>query len=232
MAPSEQSHAALLGRTRLFTGLDAGAIEHLDRRSRLRNYRRGETVFITDEPGDCLYVVVSGLVKVFVSSQRGDDLVLATVGPGDAFGELSILDGGGRSASAEAVDASTLLILDRSSFTELIRDRPELIERLLATLGVLVRRLTDQAADLAFLDMHGRVAKLLLHLSESVTGGDASLSDIEIPFNQTDLARMVGASRQTVNQILRGFQATGCITLSGRRLRILRPDALQRRASD
>jgi len=133
VAPSEQSHAALLGQTRLFAGLDAGAIEHLERRSRVRNYRRGETVFITDEPGDCLYVVVSGLVKVFVSSPRGDDLVLATVGPGDAFGELSILDGGGRSASAEAVDAATLLILDRSSFTELIRERPELV--LTADLG-------------------------------------------------------------------------------------------------
>ena len=155
MAPAEQSHAALLGRTRLFAGLGTGAIEQLDRRSRLRNYRRGETVFVTDEPGECLYVVVSGLVKVFVSSPRGDDLVLATVGPGDAFGELSVLDRGGRSASAEAVDASTLLILDRSSFIELIRDRPELVDRLLVTLGALVRRLTDQAADLAFLDMHG-----------------------------------------------------------------------------
>jgi CRP-like cAMP-binding protein len=184
------------------------------------------------DPGDSLFAVVSGLVKVFVTSARGEDLVLATVGPGDSFGELSLIDGEGRSASAEAVDACSLLILDRAGFVELIRDRPELVDRLLRTLGGLVRRLTDQAGDLVFLDLPGRIAKLLLNLAGENSATGSSETDVEMPFSQSDLARMVGASRQTVNHVLRSFQATGYIALSGRHLRILRPDALRRRAGD
>jgi len=182
------------------------------------------------DPGDSLFAVVSGLVKVFVTSARGDELVLATVAPGDSFGELSLIDGEGRSASAETVEPTTLLILDRTGFVELMRGRPELIDRLMRTLGVLVRRLTDQAGDLVFLDLPGRIAKLLLNLAGDA--GSVGDSGVEIPFSQSDLAQMVGASRQTVNHVLRGFQATGYISLNGRMLRVLRPDALRRRASE
>ena len=98
------------------------------------------------------------------------------------------------------------------------------------TLGGLVRRITDQAGDLVFLDLHGRVAKLLLHLVADQAGG--ARTDVDIPFSQSDLARMVGASRQTVNQILRSFQAAGYIDLKGRSLKILRVDSLQQRAAD
>jgi CRP/FNR family cyclic AMP-dependent transcriptional regulator len=222
---------ALLRGTRLFAGLDDGAITELSLRSRLRRYARGETVFVEGDPGDCLFAVASGLVKVFVSSARGEELVLATLQPGETFGELSLLDGSGRSASAEAVEASRLLVVDRRNFVDLLRSRPELIDRLLRTFGALVRRLTEQAGDLAFLDMQGRVAKLLLQLTGegSVTPREAG---VDIPFSQTDLASMVGSSRQTVNQILRSFQAAGYIDLRGRRLKILRADALQHRAAD
>jgi len=229
--PADQIGVLLAG-TRLFAGLDPAAIDELTRRSRLRSYRRGESVFIEGDPGDSLFAVAAGLVKVYVTSARGDELVLATLSPGDTFGELSLLDGTGRSASAEAVEPSSLAIVDRSSFLEVLRHRPELIERLLTTLGALVRRLTEQAGDLAFLDMQGRVAKLLLHLAGEESGKRASAHDVDVPFNQSDLARMVGASRQTVNQILRSFQAAGYIELQGRRLRILRYDALQRRAAE
>jgi CRP/FNR family transcriptional regulator, cyclic AMP receptor protein len=219
---------ALIAGTRLFADLDEQAIDEISRRSRVRKYRRGELVFMEGDTGDSLFAVVSGLVKVYVTSARGDDLVLATVGPGESFGELSLLDGGGRSASAQALEESSLLIVDRIAFMELLHARPELVDRLLRNLGTLVRRLTDQAGDLVFLDLPGRIAKLLLSL-----GADAgSETDIELPFSQSELANMVGASRQTVNHVLRSFHATGFIELSGRRLRILRRDALRRRASD
>jgi CRP/FNR family transcriptional regulator, cyclic AMP receptor protein len=170
--------------------------------------------------------VVSGLVKVYVTSSRGEELVLATLRAGDTFGELSLIDGRGRSASAEAVEPTTLLVVERAAFIELLQERPELVDRLLRTLGGLVRRLTDQAGDLVFLDLPGRIAKLLLQLAHGSQEG------VEIPFSQTELASMVGASRQTVNQVLRGFQATGYIEMDGRKLRVLRRDALTRRAGD
>ena len=227
---SADAAAAVLGGTELFAGLDDEAMAQVEARARLRRYRRGETIFLEGDAGDGLFAVVSGLVKVFVTSPRGEELVLATVRPGEMFGELALIDGGGRSACAEAVEASELVSLDRASFVELLRQRPELVDRLLRTLGSLVRRLTGQAGDLVFLDLHARIAKLLLSLADQHTGGAGPQEDIDVPFSQSDLARMVGASRQTVNQILRSFQATGFIALSGRHLRILRADALRKRA--
>jgi CRP-like cAMP-binding protein len=220
----------VLRTTRLFAGLDEAAIDELGRKARLRSFRRGDTVFLAGEPGDSLYAVVSGLVKLFLTSARGEELVLATAGPGDAFGELSLIDEGGRSTSAEAVEPSSLLVVDRTSFIDFIHERPEVVDRLLVTLGSLVRRITDQAGDLVFLDLHGRVAKLLLHLAADESGGVRT--DVDIPFSQSDLADMVGASRQTVNQILRSFQAAGYIHLKGRGLKILRADSLRHRAAD
>jgi CRP-like cAMP-binding protein len=220
---------ALIARTRLFAELDEQAVDDIARRSRVRRYRRGELVFMEGDSGQSLFAVVTGLVKVYVTSARGDDLVLATVGPGDSFGELSLLDGAGRSASAEALEESSLLIVDRAGFMELIHARPELVDRLLRNLGSLVRRLTDQAGDLVFLDLPGRIAKLLLSLGAGAAATDAG---VELPFSQSELAHMVGASRQTVNHVLRSFHATGYIELSGRRLRILRPEALRKRAGD
>jgi len=228
-ATAASSPRDLIRSTRLFAGIDDEAIDELSRRSRVRAYRRSETIFMEGDPGESLFAVASGLVKVFVTSARGDELVLATAGPGDSFGELSLLDGEGRSASARALDASTLVIVDRSAVLDLMLARPAVVDRMLRTLGALARRLTDQAGDLVFLDLPGRIAKLILTLAE---GRDATGSGVEMPFNQSDLANMVGASRQTVNHVLRGFQATGHIAVEGRTLRILRPDALRRRAGD
>lgn len=221
---------ALLHQTMLLGGLDQPAIDELSRRSRLRRYRRGETIFLQEDPGDSLFVVAHGLVKIFVTSPRGDDLVLSTLGPCQTFGELALLDGGGRSASAEAANDCMVVIVERAKFLEVLNQRPELIDRLMLTLGQMVRRLTEQAGDLAFLDMQGRVAKLLLQLATGDSGSPAE--EVDVPLSQTDLARMVGASRQTVNQILRAFQLAGFITVTGRTLRILRRDALIRRAAD
>ncbi len=165
-----------------------------------------------------------------MTSSRGEELVLATLSAGDTFGELSLIDGGGRSASAEALDASSMLVVERAAFLELIGARPEIADRLLRTLGGVVRRLTDQAGDLVFLDLPGRIAKLLLNLAGDSRPGLSP--DVEIPYSQTELARMVGASRQTVNHVLRGFQATGYIEMSGRKFRILRREALARRSWD
>lgn len=220
------SPSELLRGTRLFEGLDERALGELGEGSKLRHYRRGDTIFREGDAGNCIFAVVDGLVKVFVTSPKGEDLVLATVGRAEVFGELSLIDGSDRSASAEAVDATSLLIVERMSFLDLLQRRPELVGRLLRAVGAQLRRLTDQAGDLVFLDLTGRLAKLLLHLAEQGAGAEG----VDVPFNQSDLADMVGASRQTVNQGLRDLQASGFIALSGRRLSILRADALRRRA--
>jgi CRP-like cAMP-binding protein len=230
MSDSLASAAALLGTTGLFHDLDAETLRGLAERSIHRRYRRGQLIVSQGDPGDCLFVIASGLVKVTVSSPDGEEMVLITLSEGETFGELALVDGGPRSASVEALEPTDVLILFRKAFFELVVERPGIVEGLLHSLGSLIRRLTDQTADFVFLDLHGRVAKLLLSiLAERGIPGDG-VASVELPFTQTEIANMVGGSRQSVNQILRSFEDAGHIEITGHTVRLLRLDALRRRA--
>ncbi len=222
--------AALLHRTSLFGVLPEEAMERLAEKAVRRSYGRGEIVFREDDPGDALCVVVEGLVKVYRTSLDGDEMLLVTLGPSAVFGELPMVDGGLRSASAAAVEATTLLMITRTALLDALRNSPELIDRLLRSLGSMVRRLTDQAADLVFLDLPGRVAKLLLRMAEERGTGDEADQAMDLQLTQTDLANMVGGSRQSVNQVLNSFERLGYVELDGRRIVIRKPDQLKRRA--
>jgi CRP-like cAMP-binding protein len=225
-APREGSSSDLLGRTELFAGLQGAELDRLAQRAATRPVRRGEVVFGQGDPGDALFVVVAGLVKVFVTSAEGEEMVLVTLGPNETFGELALVDGAPRSASAQAVEPTTLLVLGRTALLDVLREQPRITEAMLHALGALVRRLTDQAADLVFLDLHGRVAKLICALREQQGGGDT----LDLHFTQAELASMVGGSRQSVNQILRAFETAGFLEVHGRRVVIRRPELLLRRA--
>ena len=226
----EPSGLPLLAKARLFAYLDPDGLRQLAARSTIRRYTRGEVVFHEGDPGDWLFVVASGRVKVVVSSVQGDEMVLATLAPSDTFGELALVDGRARSARVEAVEASALLVLTRATFLDVLHDRPALVEGLLKSLGGLIRRLTDQTSDLVFLDLPGRVAKLLLGLAAGGLAEAAPAREIDVSFTQTEIANMVGGSRQSVNQILRSFESAGYIKTIGRSIRIVRADALRRRA--
>jgi CRP-like cAMP-binding protein len=222
--------AALLLHTHLFGTMESEALQRLAEKAKRRSYGRGEVIFREEEPGDALCVVVEGLVKIYLTSTDGDEMVLVTLGPSTVFGELPMVDGGPRSASAAAVEASTLLTLTRTALLEALSDSPQLVDGLLRSLGSVVRRLTDQAADLVFLDLHGRVAKLLLGLAEEHGTTDAGRRALDLHLTQTDLANMVGGSRQSVNQVLHSFERLGYLDLDGRRIVIKKPDLLRKRA--
>jgi CRP/FNR family cyclic AMP-dependent transcriptional regulator len=226
----DSSELALLEKTRLFAHLDSEGLRQLAARASLRRYRRREVVFREGDQGDWLFVVASGRLKVVVSSAQGNEMVLAALTPADTFGELALVDGEARSATVETLTASVLLVVTRAAFLDVLHERPALVEGLLESLGGLIRRLTDQTSDLVFLDLPGRVAKLLLNLA---SGGDTAPADgpvIDVYFTQTEIAKMVGGSRQSVNQILRTFESAGYIETVGHSIRILRADTLRRRA--
>jgi len=206
------------------------ALQRLAEKAIRRSYGRGEVIFREEDPGDALCIVIAGLVKVYRSSPDGDEMVLVTLGPSSVFGELPMIDGGLRSASAAAVEATTLLTVSRTALLEALASSPELADGLLRSLGSMVRRLTDQTADLVFLDLHGRVAKLLLALSEQRGTSEADGRALDLRLTQTDLANMVGGSRQSVNQVLNSFERLGYLELDGRRIVIRKPELLQRRA--
>ena len=225
-----EARVGLLGQTRLFAELGEPTLRVLADRSLERSFPRHARLFHQGDPGSGLYVLASGLVKVIVTSEDGEEMVLVTLGQGEAFGELSIVDGGPRSASAEALEPTVALLITREVLMDLAARDHGLTEALLQALGGLLRRLTEQASDLVFLDLPGRMAKLLAGLAAERGSATPDGIELDAALTQTDLAGMVGASRQSVNQILQGFARRGYLQVRGRRIVIHRLDLLRRRA--
>jgi CRP-like cAMP-binding protein len=220
----------LLARTGLFGELDENARRRLAEVAIERNYKKGQLIFYQGDLGESLFIVAEGSVKVFVTSEDGDEMVLVTLGPGDIFGELAVIDGGPRSASAETLEATKLLALTRTTLLQVMHEHPAITDSLLRTLGSVVRRLTEQATDLVFLDLHGRVAKLLVSFTDSRGVDQHGETILDLRLTQTDLAAMVGGSRQSVNQILRLFERRGLVELRGRKIVVKELAQLRRRA--
>jgi CRP-like cAMP-binding protein len=195
----------------------------------VRKYRKGQFLCYQGDAGDRLFVVAEGLVKVVLGSERGEEIVLATLGPRESLGEIALLDGAPRSASVVAVKPTTVLMLPRSALLHVMGQNPALLDAMLRSLGGLVRRLTEQTGDFVFLDLTGRVAKVLLRLTESHgTAQDEVALDAHL--SQSELAAMVGATRPAVNRILQLFAARGWISIEGRVIAIQDQPALRRRA--
>ena len=220
-----QHRADVLGRTELFGGIDEAMRRRIAEHVAERVVQRGQCVFTQDQPGDRMYVLAEGAVKLFVSSRDGGIVELVRHQPPAAFGEVALLDGGPRSASAEATERSTLLVVTRAELVALLRAEEQVAEALLRTLGTIVRRTTRQVSDLAFLDLQGRVARQLLVLAGN---GDATARTRQV--TQGELASMVSGARQTVNQALRSLESRGYIRADGRSFVILDRERLERLA--
>jgi CRP/FNR family cyclic AMP-dependent transcriptional regulator len=217
----------LLERVPFLAALPVGDREWLAGCVTRRRFRRGDVVFHKEDPGQSLYIVESGSVRIYLPSPQGADLTLTVLGAGHFFGDLSLLDGSPRSASASALTDSVLLSLERSDFTRLITSRPEAAT---AVLTVIARRLreTDQmASDLAFLDVGSRLARKLLELATShgVQRPDGVLLDVSL--TQEELANMIGVTRESVNRNLSLLRRLGLVATAGRRLVLRDPEGLR-----
>ena len=216
----------------LFAGLDAEGLTSMTRGMRVRRFRRGETIFHLGDPGDALFIVMAGSIKITLPADTGDEAILATLRPGDFFGELALLDGAPRSATAVAIEATETYILPRDQFRELVATEPVMREALLATLAAEVRRLTHHVEELHFLDITGRLASRLARLAAE--SGARRLADGSVqlagPLTQGDLAAMIGCTRQSVNKLLGMFSEEGLIRLDRDRIVILDLEGLARSA--
>ena len=216
----------------LFAGIEETGLESLVRGMRIRRFRRGETVFHVGDPGDALFVVISGSIKITLPADTGEEAILATLRPGDFFGELALLDGAPRSATAVAIEATESYVLARDSVRELIATEPGMRDAVMATMAAEVRRLTHHVEELHFLDITGRLAMRLARLAGE--GGATRLADGTIrlagPLTQGDLAAMIGCTRQSVNKLLGMFSDDGLIRLERDRILVLDLDGLLRAA--
>lgn len=210
-----------LQRVPLFSGLPPDAIEQLAANLRRLSCARGQVVFHQGDPGTSLYIIERGLVKIGLVSPEGREVILALLGPGDFFGELALLDGEPRSADAVAREPTALLVLRRDDVLAFLERHPPAAAQLLKALSQRLRRTDQLVQDAAFLDVPGRLARALLYLAESEVGRT-------VPFTQTELASMVGATRESVNKWLRFYQQRGFVRSEAGRLTVLRPDELRR----
>jgi CRP/FNR family cyclic AMP-dependent transcriptional regulator len=222
--------AELLAETDLFGVLDPATLEEVAGRTLVRVVEKGQTIFVQDESGDRLFVIADGAVKLVVRSAQGEVVELVRHWRPALFGEVALLDGGTRSATAEAVERTTLVVVTRDELIHLLRSDPQVVDRVLKALGELIRRADQQATELVFLDLPGRLARRLLELAETPGDGPKGPRPRTRRVTQTELANMVGSSRQSVNLALRSLERRGFIRLVGWSIELLDADELRRRA--
>ena len=213
----------------LFEGADERALQDVARQLRRRRFRRNETIFHQGDPGDAVHVVSAGAVKIVLPSLEGEEAIIATLRSGDFFGELALLDGAPRSATAVALETSETWTLPRAAFLELIDRDKALRESLLAGLAVELRRITGHVEDLHFLDLAGRLASRLARLAREA---DPESNEVRLdwPYTQSDLASMIGGTRQSVNKLLSGLVDRGLVIIAKDTLLIPDVEALEREA--
>jgi CRP/FNR family transcriptional regulator, cyclic AMP receptor protein len=213
--------AKAFSESNLLQALEQRDVDELARGAAVRTYRPGQIVFSEGEPADVLAVLLEGRLKVSTHSYNGAELIMTHVIPGESFGELGVLSSGNRSATITAVEDSVVAVVSGSVMLALVTCRPAVALAMLRQLADTVRRITDVASDLVFLNLEQRVAKFLL---ERIPDEPSA----ELELTQTEIASYVGASRQRVNACLRTFTQRGWITLRRGRVTIIEQEALQR----
>ncbi|HEX9064731.1 MAG TPA: Crp/Fnr family transcriptional regulator [Streptosporangiaceae bacterium] len=191
---------------------------------------RGDRLFAEGDLGDCLYLVISGKIKLTRTAADGRESLVSVHGPGDMFGELAMFDPTYRTSTAVAVTDARLAEIDHDDLRQVLTTRPAVSLLLLKALAQRLRRVTETNTNLIFTDVPGRVAKALLELAGKfgVPGEDGI--QVNHDLTQEELAQLVGASRETVNKALADFATRGWIQLSAKSVLLIDPDRLKRRA--
>jgi len=217
--------ANFLATVPLFKSLDAAERERFAEFVREKSYPKGSVILFEDDPGDALFVVRSGRVKVVLLADDGREVILSLLGVGEYFGELSLIDDQPRSAHVIAMEESALLVLRRDDFRRRVESSPGVAWALLQELSRRLRRADEKIGTLVLLDVPGRIARMLLDAAED---GGADL--IDKPLTHQTIAQVIGASRETVSRAMREFQDLQWLSTERRRIRLLDKVALRERA--
>ena len=228
------SKVTMLRNVRLFAGLPEGELEGLADTLGKRTFAKGMIIFHKESPGQTLYIIESGKVRIFILSESGQEISVNIYGPSDVFGELSLLDGLPRSAGAVAVERTVTYTLHRDDFLRHLEAYPRMAKSIMEVLSIRLRYTTIYAESLSFLDVYGRVAAKLLELADRYglrnDGKDGSDGiEINLRLTQAELATWVAATRESVNKVLGTFRDQGLIQVEGQRITILDMPGLRRR---
>jgi len=216
------STTAILLKVPLFSQLEPAELERVTEISRERTYPRNSVILFEDDPGDALYVVAEGQVKVVLIGEDGREVILSVLGEGEFFGEMALIDDEPRSAHVIAMEDSTLLVLRREDFQGILKQTPSIALALLRELSRRLRRVDEKVGSLVLLDVNGRVAQLLLDLAD-----EAASNRITRRLTHHTIAQMIGSSRETVSRTMRELVDKGYIEVSRREILIRDRAALE-----
>lgn len=191
----------------LFSGLDEAELEKLSRVAGRKRVERGASVVRAGDSTDSLYILLSGRAKVTNTDEEGREIILAWLGPGEFFGEMGLIDGSPRSANVVAAEPCELLFLGKDAFQRCMQDNFAVAQKLMKILVLRLRDADRKIESLALLDVYGRVARLLLDMSEVVDG----LRIVKKKMSKQDMAKMIGASREMVSKVMRDLELSGYI---------------------
>jgi CRP-like cAMP-binding protein len=227
-----EQHEELFRDVPLLARLAEADLRALAAHGRVRTYPAAKVIFREGDPGDSLHIVVEGGVRVAVLSARGEEATVALLGPGECVGDLALLDGRPRSASAIAALPTKTLVVTRGDFIAWLSQRPRAALALLETLSLRVRRMDEALADLAFVELPQRLAKRLLDLASSHPDVQPGRGPgVRIRITQSELASMLGVSRESVNKQLNAFARAGWVALGRGAVTVVDRDGLRGLAS-
>lgn len=203
-----------------FRGIRVDLLREITALSVQRKYEAGQIVFSRDEPGDHLFGVISGSIRVTTQAADGRELALNTMKAGDLIGEISVLDGGTRTASGHTLEPSVVFVIPRVKFTALMLQQPEIALHMIELLCERVRRTSLQVEEAAFYSLTERLARLLEKLANEAGATQAPSTTCTIKISQNELASFLNASRQAVNGCLQVWRKQGLISLSRGRIEV------------
>lgn len=222
---NDQTAKAILQRNFLFCDLPESSLHQLASLANRRTFRKGEVVFLEGDAGDALYGVISGSIRVATSNNDGKQVFLNMMEHGDVFGEISVIDGQPRTATAEAVESTSLIVIQRHDFQKLMEREPVVAIHMLQILCQRLRWTTDMVHEAMLLPAPGRIAKRMLHLVSA--HGRQTDAGLELRMSQASLASFLGVSRQIVNQNLQDWREAGLIDLRRAKMIVLDSAALE-----
>lgn len=222
------THADFLRNVSLFSELDEDELRQLASVAREQHYKKHATIVRVDDPGSALYILKSGLVKITIEDQHGYEMILRILYPTDFFGDMSLIDGMPRSANVTTQELSDVLTISREHFLSIIEKSPRILLKMAAILSKRLRKANELIHSLAFFDVYGKVARVLLNLAAERGRVTDQGTVIDMRLTQQELAELAGMTRETMARTLREFQQAGCIRVESGIISILELDMLRR----
>jgi CRP/FNR family transcriptional regulator/CRP/FNR family cyclic AMP-dependent transcriptional regulator len=222
------TYVDFLKKVPLFSELDEGELQQLAGVMREQHYKKHTTIVHVDDPGNALYILKSGLVKVTIEDQHGYEMILRILYPTDFFGDMSLLDGMPRSATVTTQEFSDVLTISRDHFLNIIEKSPKILLKMTSVVSQRLRKANELIHSLAFFDVYGKVARTLLNLAQERGRVTEQGTVIDMRLTQQELAELAGMTRETMARTLREFQQAGCIRVESGIITILALDMLQR----